>query len=416
MKKILVIVILSIITSLVLISQSALAVYAPTEGDLVKLSYDSAIYYVNSAGERRLFVNAPTFWSWYSGSWSDQNIKTITQSEFDGLTVGKNMAVRPGTNLIKFQNSNNLYVVIPGNKLCKATTGYGDNWRDRLVTIQNSFENNYTVDINCHVDAGDKLPDGTVFRISSPGQLFYVENGKARIIQDTIGDDAFIKNRFQHKFVVKNVPQSMFEIDIQNTVANKEFWIDDIDNNSDIFSEAYGSFSLYLQCLKNYDKTCLRDLAAKASLDEFNTELDSVNFQQLADFEYSVLNVYEKSMFVNNWFDNHQLIMNADVQKDIADDQVTYKMRSLKFIKEDNKWKLIGASDIIIGWFTDIEAQDRIRDTDKDGLTDFNERCESGFSNCIKTDPLDRDSDDDGWWDGIEKSVQTDPNNANSKP
>jgi len=108
--------------------------------------------------------------------------------------------------------------------------------------------------------------------------------------------------------------------------------------------------------------------------------------------------------------------MNADVQKDIADDQVTYKMRSLKFIKEDNKWKLIGASDIIIGWFTDIEAQDRIRDTDKDGLTDFNERCESGFSNCIKTDPLDRDSDDDGWWDGIEKSVQTDPNNANSKP
>ena len=224
MKKILVIVILSIITSLVLISQSALAVYTPAEGDLVKLSNDSAIYYVNGSGQRRLFVNAPTFWSWHSGTWSDQNIKTITQPDFDGLSAGENMAIRPGTNLIKFQNSDIMYAVTPGNKLCKATANYGDNWRDRLVTIQNSFESNYLNDDTCRVDVDTKLPNATILQYNGSNQKYYIEDGVKRLLTD----NGFNLNKFQDKFVVKNVPQSMtFNSDVSRPLDDKEFWIKD---------------------------------------------------------------------------------------------------------------------------------------------------------------------------------------------
>ena len=89
----------------------ASAAYTPTTGDLVKTASDSAVYYINASGERTLFVNAVTFWSWYSGDWSNitsgnetVSVQTISQEDFDNLAVDGHVTVRPGTKLIKFQN------------------------------------------------------------------------------------------------------------------------------------------------------------------------------------------------------------------------------------------------------------------------------------------------------------------------
>lgn len=224
--------------SLVAMSHIAVAAYSPAEGDLIKVSHDSAVYYIDASSNRRLFVNEATFWSWYSGSWSGigagpetRVIQTLSQEDFDNLSSGEHMRVRPGTNLIKFQNSNAVYAVTPGNKLCRATAQYGDNWQNRLVTIQNGFENDYSNDPTCKVDSSSRLPDGTVYRHGNgSGQLWYVDNGQARIVQDIIANNAFDNNRFQHKFVVDNVPLQMFDgyKDVYNSVIDSEFWINDL--------------------------------------------------------------------------------------------------------------------------------------------------------------------------------------------
>ena len=130
-------------------------------GDLIKTAKDSAVYYIDASGKRNLFVNSVTFWSWYSGSWSDINykgikkvLKVISQTDFDGLALGKHITVNPGAKLIKFQNSPRIYAVITGKVLREVVKSSGDDsaakalygvkYKDKLITIQNGFEGDYT--------------------------------------------------------------------------------------------------------------------------------------------------------------------------------------------------------------------------------------------------------------------------------
>jgi hypothetical protein len=48
-----------------------------------------------------------------------------------------------------------------------------------------------------------------------------------------------------------------------------------------------------------------------------------------------------------------------------------------------------------------------IIDTDNDGLTDWNETCSGAGAynpDCIETNPNNKDTDGDGWWDSIDDS------------
>ena len=66
-------------------------------------------------------------------------------------------------------------------------------------------------------------------------------------------------------------------------------------------------------------------------------------------------------------------------------------------------------------------TEDIPTDTDQDGRYDEDENCTSTYYNifeedCIKTDASKRDTDEDGYWDGIEVEAKTDPNDTDSKP
>lgn len=130
-------------------------------GDLIKTAKDSAVYYIDASGRRNLFVNGVTFWTWYSGSWSNLNykglkktLKVITQAEFDALAIGKNITVNPGAKLIKFQNSPRVYAVTLGRVLKEVVSSsgndaaakalYGTEYKYKVITIQNGFEGDYT--------------------------------------------------------------------------------------------------------------------------------------------------------------------------------------------------------------------------------------------------------------------------------
>jgi len=144
------------LTNIIILEKTGLHV-----GDLIKTAKDSAVYYIDASGKRNLFVNSVTFWTWYSGSWSDisykgvkKTLKVLAQDDFDGLAMGGHVTVNPGAKLIKFQNSPRIYTVTLGKVLREVvkSTGddsvakalYGAKYKDKLITIQNGFEGDYT--------------------------------------------------------------------------------------------------------------------------------------------------------------------------------------------------------------------------------------------------------------------------------
>jgi len=117
-------------------------------GDLVKIEADSAIYLIDTLGRRRLFPNEATYWTWYSGSWAEQDLKLLSQDDFDKLGQDAHMTVKPGLKLVKFENSPRIYEVIVDNKLSllsreQAKARWSENWENQVVIVQNAFEVDY---------------------------------------------------------------------------------------------------------------------------------------------------------------------------------------------------------------------------------------------------------------------------------
>jgi len=142
-----------------LFAQPSQAAYAPIEGAIIKTSNNNAVYYIGDDDKRYLYVNESTFWTWYSGSWSNiqengvtKTIKVLSQKDFDNLSFGGNATVKPGMKLIKFNNSPKIYSVVSEGKLAlvpddaTAEILFGDDWNQDVITLQNGFETNYTKD------------------------------------------------------------------------------------------------------------------------------------------------------------------------------------------------------------------------------------------------------------------------------
>jgi hypothetical protein len=133
------------------------AAYTPIAGDIIKTPSNPAVYYIGTDTKRHLYVNEATFWTWHTGSWSKiqsegkvKSVKIISQEEFDTISSGTNITARPGSGLIKFENSPQLYQVTDHGKLtllpdtATAQQLFGTNWNSRVIAIQAGFEGNYT--------------------------------------------------------------------------------------------------------------------------------------------------------------------------------------------------------------------------------------------------------------------------------
>lgn len=177
----------------------------PVGGRLIKLSDSNAVYYIDQSSYRHLFVNEVTYWTWYSGAWSEQKVETVSQSEFDSFQVGNNVRVRPGTALVKFENSPRIYAVDQLSNLCLVADGdyagevYGADWQKRIAVIQNGFENDYVKNKNCFVGPGQKYLDGSIIQYANSTQIWYIDSGQKR----PVGDSGFSANNFQDKYLIK---------------------------------------------------------------------------------------------------------------------------------------------------------------------------------------------------------------------
>ena len=172
--------------------------YWPQTGDLVKTANNPAIYYIGQDGARHSLVSANVFWTWYDGSWKDQNIKTISQYDMDNIRYGKNITARAGAKLIKFSGSEVVYAVAPDNKLCYAASGWGNDWTKRVITINNFFASDYALDKACVINYYSQLPNGTLIKQKNSSEIYYLENGNRR----WVSAEGFSANNFRWEDVV----------------------------------------------------------------------------------------------------------------------------------------------------------------------------------------------------------------------
>ncbi len=187
------------------------AAFNSSVGYVAKLADVPAVYYVRN-NTRHLFSNEATYWSWYRGSWADQGVRVISQSEFDELILGSNITARPGANLVKFQNSPRVYAVTGDKELCRlendaaSQTLYGSTWRERTIIIQNAFELDYLKNKDCLLTSESRYPAASVIQYKNSDDLWYIDGANKRRFNSR---EAFVVNNFQDKYIIKNIDTSV---------------------------------------------------------------------------------------------------------------------------------------------------------------------------------------------------------------
>ncbi len=171
-------------------------------GDLIKMEGLSSVYYLGQDGERYVFPNEDTYFSWYSDF---SSVVTIPQSELESYPLGSNVNIRPGTHLVKIITVSTVYAVEKGGTLraipdeTTAEALYGENWAERVVDVPDAFFVNYTIDEGNEVSS-DAYPQGTVVKHADSSESYYIKaDGEAQPIQD---ETSFEANMFQWDFVV----------------------------------------------------------------------------------------------------------------------------------------------------------------------------------------------------------------------
>jgi hypothetical protein len=186
---------------------AALASLIPgTSGKLVKIENHPAVYYVNGS-TKHLFSTENTFWSWYSGTWANNPVMTVSQSEFDAMTTGANVIARAGS-LVKFDNSPKVYVVGSNGILYNITEDaakawYGNDYSTKVNLVQSSFEANYTKSTSV-LTSSDKVANGTLVKYAGSEDVYLIADGKKRMVSD----EGFTANKFKDSMVI-TIPASM---------------------------------------------------------------------------------------------------------------------------------------------------------------------------------------------------------------
>ena len=151
----------------------------------------------------------------------------------------------------------------------------------------------------------------------------------------------------------------------------------------------------------NQYSSCRNEQECESFFNLFSLGVSSVNKEDYA-FQYE---------------DEKQIILTSDFRKSKNEEDTIYTKYFLFFTKENGEIKFLGGnhegeayiaegSESLTEEQIDADLKAKLADTDTDGLIDSKENCENYSqryeANCLKNDPLKKDTDGDGWWDGIQ--------------
>lgn len=117
------------------------------EGTVVR-SEGGVMYYVGFDGTLHEFVDQQTFYSWYDNV---TDIRFISDAKIRSYDIGTPMCIRSGTWLIRFTQSQQLYIAEPGCILrpilseTHAFIVYGPSYKERIIELDQSVVSLYRI-------------------------------------------------------------------------------------------------------------------------------------------------------------------------------------------------------------------------------------------------------------------------------
>ncbi len=179
---------------------------------------------------------------------------------------------------------------------------------------------------------------------------------------------------------------------------------------------AWKVFEQYLNAAKQKNRDALRNYSYQLSSVCDGDEVSEECLQRM-ESAYSVGSTFEKKAFTVRYGDQKQFILATEPKEFENETSAGYTQQYLLFAKKDDGKFYVLGMDPDRSWYTIkkeniskeellLLAKEEMLDSDLDGAPDKFENCEFPesflFLSCEKTDPLNRDTDQDGWWDGIE--------------
>lgn len=168
--------------------------------NLIKSDTSSTVYYLDGNNIRHPFPTEKTYKTWYE-DFSD--ISVLSGEEIRQYSLGKNVPVRPGVNIVTFATDANYYGVEPGGVLRLFKDQelieeiYGPNWSQRVVELPDAFFSSYT--LGEEIKISYHLPDGLVYKLTDDNRYYYKNNGIIRPFKDL---NSVLENSFKEKDII----------------------------------------------------------------------------------------------------------------------------------------------------------------------------------------------------------------------
>jgi len=121
-----------------------------------------AVYYYAEDGKRHAFPNEKVYFTWYSNF---SHVITITDELMASISLGSNVTYHPGTRMVTFQSTHDVYAVSKDGVLRHVGTEeiaealYGEDWNTMIDDISDAFFGNYSF--------GDAIEDADDYDIEA---------------------------------------------------------------------------------------------------------------------------------------------------------------------------------------------------------------------------------------------------------
>lgn len=226
----------------------------------------------------------------------------------------------------------------------------------------------------------------------------------------------------------QNVPISLEELNAQNSSTSTESISTENSGTSSESSTlsqseqaareitkdtAWQLFQTYLEFAKNRNAEGIRQIVYKVAPVCENPEKTKDDCDKRMDSAYYFGSQLKKEDFVNVWSDRKQIIMATNFNV-TSDEYSIQRSRAIMFFIKDSSGnlKLLSFSPtkgVIVDKNSNASSEElntRVvrytEDNDNDGMPDYQEECLTGETGCVKTSTKLRDSNNNGWWDGVE--------------
>lgn len=165
-----------------------------------------AVYYYAGDAKRYVFPDVLTFRSWYA---NDRDVVRVSATETGAISLGGQVAIRPGTYLVKQATNSRIYAVAGQSVLRPIASPvaterlYGKDWQDRLLVLSDAVFATYT--IGEQLTAQSSHVDGTIIQYDRSNDRYVIVGGRKRLLNSA----GFRDNNYRTEFITKKVPTTI---------------------------------------------------------------------------------------------------------------------------------------------------------------------------------------------------------------